>query len=327
MPSGHLPSIFTSINGWKSHDTAERINEPTIAVRRQDYVNIYHTITDLYTVYLLCRFFQYDPKSVRVLFLDAHPNGSLDLLWTKMFHSYTRLGHLKNISSIEYRELIWSQPQPKSEIDIQQGRTEAPSFLFDFREHILKQFPIDYQTNSKINCQSLQIFFLVRHNYVAHPRNPTGKVSRQLPNEQQILDELKKRFAQYPHINFTSNHFENLSFAEQLKIIINTDVFVGMHGAGLTHVLFLKNNRALIELVPRTLSGNHFSLIASMNKIKYYPCRLPQSSHITTDLVYDCIAKKVFELCPVTAAIASTTSTIETSSTSIEILSNRTVNS
>lgn len=325
MPSGHLPSIFTSINAWKSHDTVERINEPTIAVRRQDYVNIYHTITDLYTVYLLCRFFQYDPKSVRVLFVDAHPKGSLDLLWSEMFHSYTRLGHLKNISSIEYRELIWSQPQPASEIDIQRKRTEAPSFLFDFREHILKQFAIDYQTNPKINCQSLQIFLLVRHNYVAHPRNPTGKVSRQLPNEQQILDELKKRFAQYPNINFTTNHFENMSFAEQLKIIINTDVFVGVHGAGLTHVLFLKSNRALIELVPHRQLGDHFSLLASMNKVKYDPCRLPVPSRITTDHIYDCISKRVFELCPVTAAIPSSTSTTETSSTSIEILSNRTV--
>lgn len=263
---------------------------------------------------------------MRILFLDAHPKGNLDLLWTEMFHSFTRLGHLKNVSSIEYRELIWSQPQPKSEIDIQQRRTEAPSFLFDFREHILKQFTVDYQTNSTVNCQALQIFFLVRHNYIAHPRNPSGKISRQLPNEEEVLDQLKKRLAQHPNINFSTNHFEEMSFVEQLKIIINTDVFVGVHGAGLTHVLFLKTNRALIEIIPRRRLGDHFSLLASMNKIKYHSCLLSDSAGVMIDLIYDGITKKVFEMCPATAAIMTTKLTTETSSTSIQTLSNRTVN-
>ena len=86
-------------------------------------------MTDLYTAYLLCRFFQRDPKSVRILFIDAHPKGNLDIFWSQLFHSYTRLGHLKNGSSILYRELIWAQPQPKSDIDMQRNR-RVPTQLF-----------------------------------------------------------------------------------------------------------------------------------------------------------------------------------------------------
>ncbi|ETN60228.1 glycosyltransferase [Anopheles darlingi] len=41
---------------------------------------------------------------------------------------------------------------------------------------------------------------------------------------------------------------QEMSFAEQLKITRNTDIFIGMHGAGLTHLLFLPKWGTLFEL-------------------------------------------------------------------------------
>lgn len=39
-----------------------------------------------------------------------------------------------------------------------------------------------------------------------------------------------------------------LGFLEQLRITHNTDIFIGMHGAGLTHLLFLPDWAAVFEL-------------------------------------------------------------------------------
>lgn len=39
-----------------------------------------------------------------------------------------------------------------------------------------------------------------------------------------------------------------LTFKEQLHITYNTDIFIGMHGAGLTHLLFLPEWAVLFEL-------------------------------------------------------------------------------
>jgi len=39
-----------------------------------------------------------------------------------------------------------------------------------------------------------------------------------------------------------------LSFKQQLEITSNTDIFIGIHGAGLTHLLFLPNWAVLFEL-------------------------------------------------------------------------------
>ncbi len=194
--------------------------------------------------------------------------------------------------------MIWAQSQTRSEIDIKRNRRVAPSYFFDFREHILKQFNINYQANSQVNCQSLKIFLLVRHNYVAHPRNPSGKTDRKLSNEKQILNDLKMKFSKYPNVNFSWNHFEELSIVEQLKIIVETDIFIGIHGAGLTHVLFLKSNHLLIELLnfPRGLS--HFDLLASMNNVKYQRCLINTGSSTTAQAIYNCITMKLSKLCP-----------------------------
>lgn len=41
---------------------------------------------------------------------------------------------------------------------------------------------------------------------------------------------------------------KNLRFIDQLEIIRNTDIFIGMHGAGLTHLLFLPDWAGVFEL-------------------------------------------------------------------------------
>jgi glycoprotein 2-beta-D-xylosyltransferase len=219
------------------------------------------------------------------------------------------LGQLKNGSAILYKELIFSQPQPDSELDIQQNRRVAPSFYFDFREHILKQFNTSYQINPNVNCQSINILFLVRHNYVAHPRNPSGRITRQLSNEKEILSFLKMKFSKYSNINFSSNHFEHLNIQEQLNIIVQTDIFIGMHGAGLTHVLFLKSNRTLIELSSTFRIATHYDFMSSINNVNYHQCSITDGEPTTAQMIFDCIRETLVKMCP-----SVTTSTNITSS-------------
>ncbi|CAF3425584.1 unnamed protein product [Rotaria sp. Silwood1] len=295
--NSHLSDIFSSITSYHTWRDLNIINETTIAVNRYDYVNFYHTITDLYTVYLLCRFFRLAPKSVHILFLDAHPKGNLDLLWSQLFHSFIRLGHLNN-SLIFYKELIWSPPQAQSELDLKQSRKIAPSYFFDFRQHILEKFHISSVINKDLDCQNINIFFLVRHNYIAHPRNPTGEITRQLINENQILNDLKRIFQNISSIHFTYNHFEQLPMQQQLSIIIQTDIFIGMHGAGLTHVLFMKTNRFLIEITTTVWQKQtHFEQMASINNIHYHRCLILNGHSTTAQTIFNCLTKTLFQMC------------------------------
>ena len=57
---------------------------------------------------------------------------------------------------------------------------------------------------------------------------------------------------------------------KQLEIIVETDILIGMHGAGLTYMLFLPPHAALVELFPA--SGNrpvYFESMARWGGLKF----------------------------------------------------------
>lgn len=46
---------------------------------------------------------------------------------------------------------------------------------------------------------------------------------------------------------FRQVDFASLSFTEQVKLIRETNILIGMHGAGLSHLLFLPKEAFVIE--------------------------------------------------------------------------------
>ncbi|CAF0779939.1 unnamed protein product [Didymodactylos carnosus] len=293
------------------------IDDFTIAVTRYDYANIYHTITDLYTVYILCRFFNRDPKETRILFVDGHPKGNLDNLWSTLFHSYKRLGQYRtsNQSMIFYQELIWSYQQSLSHLDVARGDVKERVYINEFRRHVLTSFNISIiDDSSPVNCDHVSIFLLLRKNYIAHPRNPTGKVSRQIGNEAQLLQELKRKLNESTlfanKIKFNSGSFETLSVHDQLNTVFNSDIVLGIHGAGLTHALFMKQNRVMIELYSRT--ADHFRLLAQAHNVNYLHCVITETE-VSATTVAGCITQMFKLMCPQT--VISLTTTISSSAT------------
>lgn len=68
---------------------------------------------------------------------------------------------------------------------------------------------------------------------------------RQILNSDELVGELRKNSS----YTVRSVQFERgTRFSDQLEIIRNTDIFIGMHGAGLTHLLFLPKWGAIFEL-------------------------------------------------------------------------------
>ncbi|KAK6632461.1 hypothetical protein RUM44_007503 [Polyplax serrata] len=61
---------------------------------------------------------------------------------------------------------------------------------------------------------------------------------------------------------------KNLRFIDQLEIIRNTDIFIGMHGAGLTHLLFLPDWAGVFELY-NCEDENCYMDLARLRGVKY----------------------------------------------------------
>jgi protein O-GlcNAc transferase len=69
---------------------------------------------------------------------------------------------------------------------------------------------------------------------------------RNILNQDELVTRLKT-IGEY-NITVIEYNWRTMSFTEQLQVTHNSDVFIGMHGAGLTHALFLPDWATLIEL-------------------------------------------------------------------------------
>jgi len=64
--------------------------------------------------------------------------------------------------------------------------------------------------------------------------------------------EVLRRF---PNVDVQRVDFAQSSFAEQMQLVAQSEVLVGMHGAGLAHLLWLPEHGGLLELRPKRGMG------------------------------------------------------------------------
>ena len=92
--------------------------------------------------------------------------------------------------------------------------------------------------------------------------------TRRLNNERYLFAELQRR---NPRASVQMIDFASLPFSEQVRIARGTDVLVGIHGAGLTHSMFMRQGAgAVVEVQPSELDHNGFRNVAGMRGLGYY---------------------------------------------------------
>lgn len=257
------------LNSWMKkletkRETLDSYEMPgfTIAVQRYEYVNMYHTMTDWFNTFLVAKVFQLNPKNITILWIDGHPSGGLDSTWRDLFGKVVRIGEIRK--PVAFNSLIWGIVGYDSPLN-KHTLTEV-SYLGEFRQFFLSKhgiFPED-----ALNCKMLNILILWRRDYVAHPRNPSGSISRKIKNEDELLRKISDKFKGH---NVAGLQIDVLPMREQLKITAKTDILIGMHGAGLSHTLFLPGHASLIEIFPAyyPAANIHFQAMAKWRHVFY----------------------------------------------------------
>ena len=67
--------------------------------------------------------------------------------------------------------------------------------------------------------------------------------------------------------------FATISLLDQVKLVQSTDVLVGHHGAGMTHVLFLPPEAAVVEIMPPWFPTRGFRSVARMRGLTHFSGR------------------------------------------------------
>lgn len=233
-----------------------------IAITRYEYANIYHTMTDFYNAFVVMEFFNKSQTETNILIIDGHPRGALDPTWSVLFNSTQRLGDLPKRT--QFKNLVWGMLGYNSHI----MDHYAPSLplIAEFSKFFLSSYGIN--ATHKLNCDNINIVFIWRRDYLAHPRNPSGSISRKIQNEQELVDTLRKNF---PKFSIKGIQIDLFDMRQQLEFITKTDIMIGMHGAGLTHGMFLPSHAGVIELLPVywAAANEHFEAIARWRDLLY----------------------------------------------------------
>jgi glycoprotein 2-beta-D-xylosyltransferase len=220
-------------------------------------------MTDWYNAFLVMAFSNQTSTSTNIILLDAHPRGVLDPVWPVLFNSSRRLSRLPLMSS--HTRMVWSIQGYNSPL----LNHAAPSLPLceEFRAFFLSSHGVSPDPPA-LDCSSVRVLFIWRRDYVAHPRRPDGHVVRKIHNEGELLDHLQRK---YQSLRVAGAQIDQFEMVDQLRQAASTDILVGMHGAGLTHALFLPRHASLIELFPVYWSSanRHFKAIAKWRSLSY----------------------------------------------------------
>ena len=94
---------------------------------------------------------------------------------------------------------------------------------------------------------------------------------RKISNEQEVIQMLKR-------YDFEIVHFESLSFAQQIELVYNAQILVGMHGANLTNLLFMPRQSQVIEIMNQDYENFCYYHLASNVSVKY-SCLMSAGQH------------------------------------------------
>ena len=239
----------------------------TLALQRNEYANVYFVMLSLYNAFLALLAFNAQPRDITLLLLDAHPESGLDEVWSTLFRRVMLAGHLAEptrFSALGWVALSHNSP-------LRQMKEPRVNYLEEFRRFVLNGHGVD--DVRKLNCSSLRLLFVWRKDYVSHPRNQAGKVSRKIANEQELLAAVGRAVPAGDRVE--GRQLDAEPMREQLRRVSQSDVVIGMHGAGLVHSLFLPRHASLVELYPLRFPSRHkpFRAIASWRGLHYVSWR------------------------------------------------------
>jgi hypothetical protein len=248
-------------------DSYTTVNVPTyLLARDEDCENSFHSTADFMNIFLVMSALNLDPDNQQVMLFDKHPDGPYMELYSKAFskkYPVIRNDHYGN-KIILFKKLVFHLESPAGLIFPKVARPDplkcySTSFFQAYRKYILNSFDLYDVTPPSIPTITLSL----RH------RTPHKNVGRILANEEEVTNVLREGNM----MNLNVVDFAKISYGEQLRIIRNTNVLIGVHGAGLMNIMYAAEEAVLVEIHPSYRQDRHFRHAARMTGKAYMPMR------------------------------------------------------
>jgi protein O-GlcNAc transferase len=244
----------------------------TILVKREMGHNLWHTLMEIFSMTMSIDVLRITPQAgnslekrsflsdaelanIQVILLDDIEDGPFLDLWSLL--SNKPPVRVKDLPNDSYLQNI-VVPLPGGSNPFWQGdwsihSCEDSALLRTFSRRVLSFYGLSSPQPRR--GSQLVLTFIDRTS------------TRRLVNKETFLAELKSK---YPRVTVQNYDFAAIPLKQQLKIIQNTDILVGVHGAGLTHGFFLSPRSAVVEILPPKLNHKGFRNVASLMDLGYF---------------------------------------------------------
>mmetsp|Transcript_19965 Transcript_19965/g.28603 ORF Transcript_19965/g.28603 Transcript_19965/m.28603 type:complete len:582 (+) Transcript_19965:16-1761(+) len=274
MPHHSLQMNSFEADSPNSETRSSMIEElPTyLLARDEDCENSFHSTADFMNMFLVKSVLQSKADNMQVMLFDKHPDGPyLELIQQAFANNkpVLRHQHYRN-QKVMFRRLIFHLESPAGLIFPKVSRPDPMrcyrTSLFDsYRRFVLNAFGLLNVPPPEIPSVALSL----RH------RTASKNVGRILANEAEVVAVLKEGNMMDLNVVDTSS----MKFSEQLKLIRNTNVLVGVHGAGLMFIMFAADEAVLVEIHPSYRQDRHFRHAARLTGKIYMPLRSHVREH------------------------------------------------
>ncbi|TGO29925.1 hypothetical protein BPAE_0009g00200 [Botrytis paeoniae] len=250
----------------------------TILIKREGALNPWHCLMEIWSAMMTIDVLRmsvnpatnapfYIPEDIRdtqIVILDDHVDGFYIDLWTAV--AQRPIIRLKELSeTTEFENII--VPLPGASNPIWQGDWTIhdcgqSELLRTFSDRVLSFYNVEPW---KPHDGDIVITYIDRRR-------------RRLVGQESYLEELQSRD---PRVKIQMIDFESIPFSEQVKIVRETDILVGVHGAGLTHGIFLPEGSVMVEILPEGLNHKGFRNLAGLRSHTYlsvHASKLPAPS-------------------------------------------------
>lgn len=257
FPADHLRDIFDSFSPIISEEMFTqnvKIYEDRIVLfitrEKGEHVNVFHSMSDWFITFQTIIALKIDINKAQILILDDHVQGPLDNFFQTVFtpnYPVLRWSDVQDSFHL-YRDVVWIPPGYSNILIADVGKIcgsccEKLEIFEHFANLVLKNFKLKHK---KSESEIIRITYIPRRPYnlatVEH-----SFMSRQISNEEEFIEKMQTM--KNTEINIVD--FAKITLREQMSAIAEeTDVVIGMHGAGLSHIAWLPPYGALFELFP-----------------------------------------------------------------------------
>lgn len=239
----------------------------TYIIFRDGHVNnLWHQLADIMYAVAVLEILKVPAQEAQILILDPLDGAFLEVWQAISKYPLKRMTNLRGgpeNRTMFKRAILW--PTNIGSPIWRYGATPSPC----------KGSEIMESTTNRI----LHFYGLLNEPIPAKPTitivNRSNRVGRVIAN----IDDLVKDLKHDPSIDVQVVDFATIPLREQIRIIRNTNILVGIHGAGLFHMMFLPKEAVVVELFLKTWRNTEYRNMAKYFGLTYLSWQNQKEEH------------------------------------------------